>query len=128
KPVIRVTSTRPLWHDVTFDEGIPQVPPARGGFPITARFTAVLVNKDGEWYLHSVRDAVPRPPSDAEHLEDLEWLIGRWTGEDKKGESGKATYDWGENQNFIVSSFAITQDGVPVVGGTQWIGWGAVGP
>jgi hypothetical protein len=35
-------------------------------------------------------------------------------------------YHWAENKNFIVSSFATTLDGVPVVGGTQWITWDAV--
>jgi hypothetical protein len=43
-----------------------------------------------------------------------------------KGEGSKASYAWAENRNFIVSSFATTVDGVPVVGGTQWIGWDAV--
>jgi hypothetical protein len=76
--------------------------------------------------LQSVHDAVADPPSNAEHLEDLEWLIGYWTGEAKKGESATASYDWAENQNFIVSSFATTVDDVPVVAGTQWIGWDAV--
>jgi hypothetical protein len=42
-----------------------------------------------------------------------------------KGESATATYDWAENQNFIVSSFATTLNGAPIVGGTQWIGWDA---
>jgi hypothetical protein len=37
-----------------------------------------------------------------------------------------ATYDWAENQNFIVSTFATTLDGIPIVGGTQWIGWDAI--
>src|SRR5207302_4747714 len=80
----------------------------------------------GQWYLQSVRDAEPHPPSNVRHLEDLEWLIGEWTGEVEKGESATASYDWAENQNFIVSSFATTLDGVPVVGGTQWIGWDAI--
>src|SRR5262249_5227794 len=31
-----------------------------------------------------------------------------------------------ENQNFIVSSFAVTVNGVPVTGGHQWIAWDAV--
>src|SRR5262249_46919070 len=91
-----------------------------------ARFTAVLVKKDGEWYLESVHDSVAHPPSHAEHLEDLEWLIGEWTGEAEKGESATASYEWAENQNFIVSSFATTVDGAPVAGGTQWIGWDAI--
>ena len=64
--------------------------------------------------------------SNSEHLEDLEWLIGDWAGENEKGESATASYDWAEDNNFIVSTFATTLDGVPVTGGTQWIGWDAV--
>jgi uncharacterized protein (TIGR02246 family) len=126
KLVIHVTAAKQVSPDVALEDGITEVTSAEGGPPTAARFTAVLVKKDGEWYLQSVHDAVAHPPSHAEHLEDLEWLIGDWTGESEKGESATASYDWAENQNFIVSSFATTVDGVPVVGGTQWIGWDAV--
>ena len=126
KLAIHVTSTRHLAPDVVIDDGITQVTPANGDPGITTRFSAVLVKKDGVWYLQSVRDAVAHPPSNAEHLEGLEWLIGEWTGEAEKGESATASYDWEENQNFIVSSFATTVDGAPVGGGIQWIGWDAV--
>jgi uncharacterized protein (TIGR02246 family) len=123
---IIVTSVRQVGSDVALEDGITEVTPAEGGLPSAARFSAVLVKKDGEWYLESVRDSIPSPPSNAEHFEDLEWLLGEWTGEAEKGESAKATYAWAENRNFIVSSFATTLDGVPVVGGTQWIAWDAV--
>ena len=126
KLAITVTSARQVTSDVAIEDGITEVTPADGGPGTGARFTAVLVKKDGEWYLQSVNDAVAHPPSHAEHLEDLEWLIGDWTGESEKGESATASYDWTENENFIVSSFATTVDGVPVVGGTQWIGWDAI--
>jgi uncharacterized protein (TIGR02246 family) len=126
KLTIHVTSAKQVSPDVALEDGVTEVTPAEGGLPTTARFSAVLVKKDGEWYVQSVHDAVAHPPSNAEHLEDLEWLIGEWAGEAEKGESARATYDWAENQNFIVSSFATTVDGVPVVGGTQWIGWDAV--
>ncbi|HEY7154635.1 MAG TPA: SgcJ/EcaC family oxidoreductase [Gemmataceae bacterium] len=126
KLAIRVTSAKLLTPDVALQDGITEVTPSEGGLGTAARFSAVLVKKDGEWYLQSVRDAVVHPPSNAEHLEGIEWLIGEWTGEAEKGESSTASYDWAENQNFIVSSFATTVDGVPVVGGTQWIGWDAI--
>ena len=126
KLTIHVTSAKQVSPDVALEEGITEVAPAEGGLGTTARFSAVLVKKDGAWYLQSVRDSVAHPPSNAEHLEGLEWLIGEWAGEAEKGESAVATYDWAENQNFIVSSFATTLDGVPVVGGTQWIGWDAI--
>jgi uncharacterized protein (TIGR02246 family) len=126
KLAIHVTSAKQVSPDVALEDGITEVTPSEGGPGTAARFTAVLVKKDGEWYLQSVHDSVVHPPSNAEHLDDLEWLIGEWTGEAEKGESARATYDWAENQNFIVSAFATTVDGVPVVGGTQWIGWDAV--
>jgi hypothetical protein len=86
----------------------------------------IVVRGDASRFFESVRDSIPHPPSNAEHFEDLEWLLGEWTGEAEKGESEKASYTWAENRNFIVCSFATTLDGVPVIGGTQWIAWDAV--
>jgi uncharacterized protein (TIGR02246 family) len=126
KLAIHVTSAKQLTPDVALEDGITEVTPAEGGHATAARFSAVLVKKDGEWYVQSIRDAVFHPPSNHEHLEGLEWLIGEWAGEAEKGESAHASYDWAENQNFIVSSFATTVDGTPVAGGTQWVGWDAV--
>jgi hypothetical protein len=39
------------------------------------------------------------------------------------GESGRASFSWAENDNFLVNTFAITLKDVPLSGGTQWIGW-----
>jgi uncharacterized protein (TIGR02246 family) len=126
KLAIHVTAMKQLTPDVILQDGITEVTPAGGGFPSAAGFSAVLVKKDGEWYLQSIRETEPQALSNAEHLEDIEWLIGEWTGENEKGESAIATYDWAENENFIVSKFATVLDGNPVAGGTQWIGWDAV--
>src|SRR5262249_18463544 len=120
------TSARMVGTDVALEDGITEVTPADGGPPTVARFSAVLGRKDGGWYFESVHDSIARPPSNVEHFEDLQWLIGDWVGEADKGESSTASYSWAENQNFIVSSFATTLNGIPVVGGTQWIAWDAV--
>ena len=126
KLAIHATSTKQVSPDVLLQYGITEVTLAEGGPPIATRFSAVVVKQDGQWHLQSVTDSEIHPPSDADHLEDLEWLIGDWTGEVEKGESATASYDWAENENFIVSSFVTTLDGVPVGGGTQWIGWDAI--
>ena len=126
KLAIHVTAAKQLTPDVVLEDGVTEVTPAEGGPATAARFSAVLVKKDGEWYVQSIHDAVFHPPSNHEHLEGLEWLIGEWAGEAEKGESARASYEWAENQNFIVSSFATTLNGEPVLGGTQWIGWDAV--
>ena len=123
---IHVTSSKVLSPDVALEDGITEVTPPGGGLAAVARFSAVLVRRDGQWYVQSIRESVAHPPSNAEHLEGLAWLIGEWEGEAEKGESARAWYEWAENENFIVSSYATTLDGEPVVGGTQWIGWDAV--
>lgn len=126
KLTVTVASARMVSPDVALEDGITEVTPADGGPSTAARFSAVLVKKDGEWYFESVRDSVAHPPSNAEHFEDLEWLIGNWVGEVEKGESSRSSFEWAENRNFIVSTFANTLNGVPVFGGTQWIAWDAV--
>ena len=122
---IHVLSTKLLSPEVGCEDGITEVTPADGGPSTSARFTAILVKKNGEWYFQSVRDSIAHPPSNSEHFEELDWLIGEWVGEDK-GESMTASYSWAENQNFIVSTFATTLNGIPVIGGTQWIAWDAI--
>lgn len=126
KLAITVHTIKQITPDVVLEDGLTEVTPADGGPGTVARFSAVIVKKDGEWYFESVRDAVARPPTNAEHFADLEWLIGEWVGENDKGESGTASYSWAENQNFIVSRFTTTLNGVPVVGGTQWLVWDAI--
>lgn len=126
KLAVTVTSVRTVGADVVLEEGLTEVTPAAGGPPTVAQFSAVLVKKDGVWYFETVRETVAVPPSHAEHFDDLEWLLGDWAGEAQKGESATASYDWAENQNFIVCEFATTLNGEPVVGGTQWIGWDAI--
>src|SRR5262245_37083512 len=126
KLTISVGSVKQVTPEVVLEDGITEVTPANGDPGITSQFSAVLVKKDGEWYIQSLRESEAHPPSNDVHFEDLEWLIGDWKGETEKGESATASYSWAENQNFIVSSFATTVNDIPVVGGTQWIGWDAV--
>jgi uncharacterized protein (TIGR02246 family) len=123
---INVLSARLITPDVALEEGISEVTPAAGGPPSVARFSAVLVKKDGQWYFESVHEALARPPSHVEQFAGIEWLIGDWASEPEKGESMAASYGWAENQNFIVSHFSTRLNGLPVVGGTQWIGWDAI--
>jgi uncharacterized protein (TIGR02246 family) len=125
KLTITMNSARMVTPDVALEDGLAEVTPAEGGPPTVAHFTAVLVKKDGAWYFESVHDAVAHPPSNAERFAGLDWLLGDWVGEDMKGESLTSSYNWAENRNFIVCTFATTHNGVPVVGGTQWIAWDA---
>jgi uncharacterized protein (TIGR02246 family) len=108
---------------VAVEDGVTEVFPADGGPPSRARYTIVHVKQDGKWLLRSVREAAYTPPSNAEHLEGLGWLIGEWAGEADRGHVARMSFAWAESQNFIVSHFATTFNDTLLGGGTKWIGW-----
>ena len=109
--------------DVAIEKGTTSVLPPGGSPPSRTHFTIVHVRKDGQWYLDSVRDTPFVPPANYEHLRGLEWAIGEWTGSTDTGEVERLSFDWTENQNFIVSSFTTTAKNVSVGDATVWIGW-----
>jgi uncharacterized protein (TIGR02246 family) len=122
---LRINPTAPRFAtpDMAIEDGTTEVVYANGGPPTGARYTAIHVKQDGQWYLASVRDAVLVPPANNAQLRDLAWLEGDWVDEAEAGEVVRASYSWAENENFLVSTFETTLKDVPVSGGTQWIGW-----
>jgi uncharacterized protein (TIGR02246 family) len=120
---INTTALRFVTPDCAVEDGTTEVVYPDDAPPIATRYTAIHVKKEGQWMLASVRDAIAVAPSNHEHLQDLDWLTGDWVDEAEKGEVGKVTYSWAENDNFLVASFATTLKDVPVAGGTQWVGW-----
>jgi uncharacterized protein (TIGR02246 family) len=92
--------------------------------PEKTAYTAVHVKRDGQWLIDRVSEAEiqPPPPSNYEHLKELEWLVGTWIDEDEtatiKHESG-----WTKNQNFMTRSFAVIVGDQIDMSGMQIIGW-----
>jgi uncharacterized protein (TIGR02246 family) len=120
---ININALRFVTPDVAVEDGTTEVIPPDGGPPSRARYTIVHVKKDGQWYLDSVRDAPSATPTNYEHLRALEWAIGSWAEDNAKGEVVRVSFSWGENQNFILSSFTTTFKNITIGGATQWIGW-----
>jgi uncharacterized protein (TIGR02246 family) len=123
KVQIHTESLRFVTPEVAIEDGVTAVTEADGGPPSRARYTVVHVKKDGKWILSSVRDSPYAPPSNYEHLKELEWAIGDWVNESDKGGAARVSFEWAENQNFIHGTFADTFKNVEVSGGTQTIGW-----
>jgi uncharacterized protein (TIGR02246 family) len=120
---IEIESLRFPSPDVAIEDGTTAVLTPDGAPPSRARYTVVHVKRDGKWYLDSVRDAAFAPPSNYDHLKNLDWLIGEWADEATEGEAARIAFTWTENQNFVVSHFTVHLKSVPIGGGTQWIGW-----
>jgi uncharacterized protein (TIGR02246 family) len=120
---INSNSLRFVTPDVAVEDGTSEVLGPDGGPPTRARYTNVLVRKDGNWYLSSVRESVFVPPTNYEHLRQLEWLIGEWADEVEGAEVGRMAFTWSDNQGFIVNTYSTMAKNVLLSGGTQWIGW-----
>lgn len=120
---IDITGLRFITADVAVEDGMTSVINPDGTPPSRARYTIVHVKKDGKWLLDSVREAPYTPPSNYEHLKALEWAIGDWADDVKEGETARISFEWTDNQNFIVSHFTTTIKNVSIGGGTSWIGW-----
>ncbi len=123
KVEIHIESLRFVTPEVAVEDGVTSVSEPDDAPPSRARYTVIHVKKDGEWRLSSVHDAPYAPPSNYDHLKDLEWLIGDWMDEKDNGVVGRASFEMSESQNFIHGTFAATVKNVEVNNGEQRIGW-----
>ncbi len=123
KVQIHTESLRFVTPDVAVEDGVTSVSEPDGGPPSRDRYTVVHVKKDGEWRLSSVRDAPYAPPSNYEHLKELEWAIGDWADEGENGKVARVSFEWSESQNYILGTFAASFKNIEVSSGEQRIGW-----
>jgi uncharacterized protein (TIGR02246 family) len=120
---INSTSLRFLTPDVAVEDGTTELIPPDGGPPSRARYTVVHVQKDGKWLLSSLREATFLPSTNYEHLHDLEWTVGDWADEEGKGEVARLSFEWSENQGFLVGTYSTDFKNIILSGGIRWIGW-----
>ena len=117
KVQIHTESLHFVTPDVAVEDGITSVSEPDGGPPSRARYTVVHVKKDGEWRLSSVRDTPYAPPSNYEHLKELEWAIGDWADEGENGKVARVSFEWSEGQNYILGTFAASFKNIEVSSG-----------
>lgn len=97
----------------------------RGQLPTDATYIAIHVKANDQWKLDSVRETeIPKEPSNFEHLQELEWMIGTWVDEDEEARI-ETKCQWTKNRNFMTRSFVLAVDGKIDLEGTQVIGYDA---
>ena len=123
---IDVASVRFPAPDLAIEDGTSAVLRSDGHAPIRARYNNVLIKKDGQWLLASVREAAYTDPSNYEHLRGLDWMIGEWVDEKAEGPAGHITFEWAPSDNFIVALRTADYKDVSLDNGMQMIGWDPV--
>jgi uncharacterized protein (TIGR02246 family) len=100
-----------------------------GEEPVDSEYTAVRVKRDGKWLLDRVSEVEKEkaPPSNYEHLKELEWMIGSWHDDDPRPAVEIQTdCAWTKNKNFITRAFAVAIGDDVRNSGMQIIGWDPV--
>jgi uncharacterized protein (TIGR02246 family) len=136
---IRETNLRFLTDDVAIEDGTVEVGLPGIAQPVRGRFSATWVRGADGWKLAALREDRLDAPSDAETLQDLDWMVGEWTVvEDREGRPEAAAGDkpameitvrWNANRTFLLRDMKIpvaaadeaNQAGTLNV--TQRIGW-----
>jgi len=100
-----------------------------GEEPVDSEYTAVRVKRDGKWLLDRLSEVEKEkaPPSNYEHLKELEWMIGSWHDDDPRPAVEIQTdCAWTKNKNFITRAFAVAISDEVRRSGMQIIGWDPV--
>jgi len=123
---IDVASLRFLAPDLAIEDGTSAVMSPDGEAPSRARYSNVLVKRDGKWLLSSVREAAYSDPSNHEFLRGLDWMVGEWVDDNAGAAAGRIVFEWTPGQNFLVSTRTAEFKDASLLHGTQWIGWDPV--
>jgi uncharacterized protein (TIGR02246 family) len=123
---IDVVSVRFPTPNLAIEDGTSAVLSPDGNAPIRARYNNVLIKKDGQWLLASVRESAYTDPSNYEHLRGLDWMIGEWVDENPGGFVGHISFEWAPSDNFITATRTADYKDASLDNGRQMIGWDPV--
>ena len=120
---IEVGSVRFPTPDTAIEDGVTSVMSPTASAPNRARYSNLLVKRDGKGLLSSVRESDYIPPNHQEHLRPLEWMIGEWMDTATNGHTAHVVFEWSPDHNYILSLRVVEVEGTFLDNGTQRIGW-----
>ncbi|GAB4238476.1 MAG: hypothetical protein Tsb0021_18210 [Chlamydiales bacterium] len=89
-------------------------------------YKALYVKEKGKWLIAEVREVeISEPPSQFEHLKQLEWMIGEWVDKDEDV-TIETDNTWDKYKNFITQHFTVNLEEHFLLEGKQIIGWDPV--
>lgn len=115
---IRVQSVRFPTPDVALEEGIIHETGDGKELPTTTRYSAVDARVNGQWKIVLCVES----GNGQDHLDDLNWLVGKWKGSQKDQEMS-LSFVWDEKQPILLAKISRTLKGKPAESGTIKIGF-----
>lgn len=117
---VSVDSIELLSEDAALEQGTASLESAGAGTS-GATYTAVHVKKDGKWLMAFVHEANAAAPESANPLADLDWLVGKWTGEEY-GATMTLTCRWLPNHSYLERRFSVETPDKQTIAGMQIVG------
>jgi uncharacterized protein (TIGR02246 family) len=120
---IHVTNLRLVNDSLALVEATAEIKPAvtTGGAPLS---DFVLVKQNDRWLIENAHEIMTHLPPQANHLKELDWLLGEWSSETSKaGITLHSTCDWTSNQAFMIRRFTVEGKEIFLHGGTEVVGW-----
>jgi len=118
---VKIDSLRMLNDEAAIEEGRASVEPVPAGATGSAKYTAVHVKQDGKWRMALVHEASDAAAAPSSKLQDLDWLVGKWTGEER-GATTKVVCRWLANKTFLERRYSVTAADHSTTSGVQLIG------
>jgi uncharacterized protein (TIGR02246 family) len=87
-----------------------------------SRFSMVLIKKPGGWIIQESTETVIQAAQTANHLHELNWLIGQWSVNNADA-SAEMNVEWAPGKKFIISKSIIKKTGKSQETDNQVIGW-----
>ena len=125
KLTTHVDSIRSIGTGVVVEDGTTTVTLGSDAPAERSRYTAIHSKQDGKWKMASAREFSATPLTNAERLQELEWLIGEWVDESPDSVV-TSSFKWSPDGNFILNEYSAKIAGRQAVSGTQRLGWDAL--
>jgi uncharacterized protein (TIGR02246 family) len=120
---VKIQSIRFLTPDIAVEEGILRESSVGRELPSTTRYSAIDIREGGQWKIAQCREW----GIGQDHLDDLNWLVGKWKGSSKEQELN-LSFAWDEKQPILLTKLTVkplAKSGTNVQPGAIKIGFDA---
>jgi uncharacterized protein (TIGR02246 family) len=118
---VSVDSVELLSDDAAVEEGTATLKSGPSDAASAGKYTAVHVKRDGKWLMAFVHESGAASLDEKSTLQDLDWLVGKWTGEER-GATAEIACRWLPDQSFLERKFTVTSPDHVTTSGLQLIG------
>lgn len=120
---MEVTGVRTVGDSLAIEEGVRLITVPDTDTAAQVRYVAVRDKVGDEWPIATYSEfADDPPPTPAEMLSAVSFLVGDWVDESPEGKT-TISYRFEDDGNFIVGDYTLVVDGMPESRSHQRIGW-----